>query len=313
MNRAKLTIVAVLLPLLTFAQTVVEESTSVLPLEQKEDTTVVSIADIIKEKEESTSRSNLINHFNKVWSRRGFFNIAYNFSTLSPKEDVVNGDGKNLVQKYKSNVGVSLQVGRSYRLHKKPIANFLQFYIDYTAADLSFNHYQMEANGKNLYNSSVKWSIADKRGNLSDYNYIPWDMEKYEGSFGMSIGPSFTVLPFSFIRNKNGLHFIKFNMYFRVGYQASILYMVNDDDADINRDISSKEFELMSDNLKMTWGHGLMTNFGLSLTWKGIGIGYEHRVAHNKFKPVSTSDFGSESYKFKTSTDRIYISIRMGR
>lgn len=315
MKKKLLSFAFVLLPILALPQ-VVEDSAPTAILEQEKDSTKFkSIADIVRDKEEETSYFFEQRHNDQLWSRNNYFNISYNASTLIPKEDVISGLGLgNSVQIAKSNFGISLESGKSYPLHKKkPIYNMLEFYIDFTSIDLSFNHYQMGGDGKYIYNSTQKWTKTDKNGNLSSYYYIPWDLEKYEGSFGMSVGPSFSVLPFRYIKDKNGLHFLKFNMYFHVGYQASILYMVGDDTTDMNTDKASEDFKMMSENLKMNWGHGLLTSFGLSLTWKGIGIGYEHRVAHNKYQPITTGDFGSSSYKFKTSTDRFYISFRMGK
>lgn len=307
MNRIKLTIVAALLPLLAFSQTTVVEGTSAQPVEpQKDSTEFVSVADIVKAQEDIYMHRNTEKHFSKVWSRRSFFNFGYNSSKLIPKQDITTGLGTGNVQRTKSDFGFSLQYGRSYRLHKKPILNMLQFYIDYTSIDVTFNHYK--AGDAPVYDSKQERSVTDSRGKPSPYHYIPWDLERFEGSYGMSLGPSFTVLPFRYVNNDQ-LHFLKFNMYFRVGYQASILYMSNNYELDKNHIPDSK----VDESLIMHWGHGLLTSFGLSLTWKGIGIGYEHRVAYNRYKSFTTSIFGNDIYKFKTSTDRIFISIRMGR
>lgn len=311
MKRKTLILIAVLFPLLAFSQ-IAEESVQTAIPEQEDTTKIVTIDDIVEETEKMTIQSNLLQHYGKVWSRRSFFNVSYNSSTLVPKEKIVGGDGSTPIGNYNSNWGLSLQYGRSYRLHKKPIGNVLHFYMDFSPLDLSFNHYKIKNDGI-LYDSEVKFKDIDKYGETSWYYHIPWDLEKYEGSFGMSVGPSLSVLPFAFIKNSRGIHYLKFNMYFRLGYQVSILYIVSEDTADRNTNRKSEAYKTMSDNLKMTWGTGLMTNFGLSLTWKGIGIGYEHRVAHNGYKPVTTGDFGSNRYSFKTSTDRIYVSFRMGK
>lgn len=312
MKRKLVTLAAVFFPLLAFSQTVVESTPSqTAGLLEEDSAEFESIADIIKEKEETTLRNDIIRHFNKVWSRRSYFNISYNSSTLVPQEDILTGVNNDIVQNCKSNLGLSLQYGRSFRLHKKPLGNVLQFYIDYTGIDLCFSHYKISGDGLNVYNSASQHEITED-GVADNYFYIPWNLEKYEGSFGMTIGPSLSVAPFNYT-NSDGLHFLKLNMYFRVGYQASILYMVNKKEADMNTDINSYAYKTMKDNLKMNWGHGLMTCFGLSLTWKSIGIGYEHRVARNQYKSFSPSDFGSDTYKFKTSTDRIFLSIRLGR
>lgn len=316
MKRKQLTIVVALFPLLAFSQT--PEETPALFNEQEIDTTeFVSIEDIIKEKEEITSHTNMINHYNSVWARRKFFNISYNSSTLSAKDDDINmglGTPDDNVKEFKSSIGVSLQQGKNYRLHKKPIWNLLQFYLDYTPLDLSFNHYKSgdKSNGF-LYNSAVKWLDKDEKESENSYYYLPWNLEKYEVSYGMMLGPSITIAPFTHLKNMNALHFMKINMYYHVGYQGSVLFIINDEDADANPDKASEGYKMMKENLKMNWGHGMVTSFGVSLTWKNIGLGYEHRVANNKFKPVTTRDFGSKSNNFKTTTNRIYISIRMGK
>ena len=315
MERKLLTFAAVLFPLLAFSQIVSENAPTYVPEQGKDTTTFVSIADIIKEKEETSSRGNVIKHFNDVWGRRSYLNISYNISTLSPKENIKTGIGNAIVEDCSSNVGVSLQYGKSFRLHKKPISNILQFYLDYTGIDLSFNHYPIGGDGTNIFNSAAKYDVPSGKSGTSTTSlyYIPWNLEKYEGSYGMTLGPSITVAPFTHIKNKNGLHFLKFNMYFHIGYQASILYIVGDDDLDMNQDRKSNDFKVVSEALKLNWGHGLLTSFGFSMTWKAIGIGYEHRVAQNRFKPASTTEFGSDTHKFKTTTDRIYLSFRLGK
>lgn len=309
MKRKQLTIAAVLFPLMVFSQT--PEGTSSLFNEQEIDTTeFVSIEDIIKEKEEITSHANLINHFNSVWARRKFFNISYNISTLSSKGlcDIGLGSGEKDLS-FKSSVGVSLQQGKSYRLHKKPVWNLLQFYLDYTPLDLSFNHYK---SGDEGYNSAAKHPEGEEV--IEYYHNVPWDLEKYEVSYGMTLGPSITIAPFTHLKNMNALHFLKINMYYHVGYQGSVLFMSNNEKADINPDKYGFDYNEMKEGLKMNWGHGMVTSFGVSMTWKNIGVGFEHRVANNKFKPVrSSADFGSNTYKFKTTTNRIYVSIRMGK
>lgn len=312
MKQKLLAIVAMAFPLATFAMQKTHESSISLD-EQKQDTVeITTIADIIKEQQENSTRNSTIRHYNDVWGRRSHFDISFNKSNLFPKEDIALNSNPDILEKCRSNWGVSLEYGRNYRLHKKPIANILQFYIDYTGIDLSFSHYDIGGDGTNVYDSREHYTVQD--GNTTnDYLYIPWNLEKYEGSYGMSIGPSMTIAPFTHVNNSNGLHYLKFNMYYRIGYQASILYLVNNEDADANPNKSSSDFKDMSDNLKMNWGHGLLTSFGFSLTWKAIGIGYEYRVAQNKYKSFAPSDFGDRSYKFRTSTNRIFLTFRLGR
>lgn len=320
------------------------ETEPALTFEQAGDTTRIrTIDDVVNDKIKQARISGDTEHWDDVWSRRSYFNLGYNISTLAPKNDYRTGIGNELVNDFKSNYGFSLQYGRCFRLHKKPIANILHFYIDYTGIDLNFSHYAsgVKADGANLnlYNSNAHNLEAKSNENKTAIPFfIPWNLEKFEGSYGMMLGPSITVAPFTRLSNR-GLHYIKLNMYFHIGYQASILYMKDKEIGDVNYEqhkiieqylqnhswdysgISDEQkainndYNNMHDVLTLNWGHGMLTTFGVSLTWKSIGIGYEHRVAHNKYKSFSTGDneFGSASYKFKTTTDRIFVTFRMGR
>ena len=283
-------------------------------IDWKEDTTeVVTVNDIIKEQQAVTSRYSRQKHFTDVWSRRSYLNFSYNSSSLEMKESgakAATGLGNEtdgLVPKFKNDWGVSLQVGRSYRLHKEPIANVALFCIDYTGIDLNVNHFKAEK-GNVLYNSTEKY-YSDN----DEYYYTPWLLEKYEVNYGMSLGPSLILAPFTYVNNADALHHLKFHVYFHIGYHASALWMQNDEDKDSNQSGSSEEYKTMKDNLKMDWGHGMMTSFGVAMTWKSIGIGYEHRSSSIKYQAMTTADFSKDKFKFDNVTNRIYITIRSGR
>ena len=312
MKRKFLTFAACLFSAMTFAQQENEDS-RLANIDWKEDSTeVTTINDIIKQQQELTTFNATEKHFAKVWSYRGYFNFTYNTATLSPKDAIPTGVSLNggIVPEFKSDWGVSIQLGRSYRLHKKPIANVAQFNIDYTGIDLNVNHYKAEGDGTNLYDSSKKL-IVD--GDETDYFYTPWNLEKFEANYGMTLGPSLTIAPFTYI-NVPALHHLKFNVFYHIGYHASVLYMLNDDAADMNPQGTKDEqdrFETMSDNLKLDWGHGLISSFGVNMTYKAIGVGYEHRTGKLQYQSMTTSDFGKEKYDFNTTTNRVYLQIRM--
>ena len=271
-----------------------------------------SVSDIIKMQQEVTKRNQSESHFRSVWSRKGYLNVSYNTTTLSPKDDVPTGVAYNggKAPEYKSNWGASIQLGRSYALHKRPISNILQFNIDYTYIDLGVNHFKAENDGHNIYDSAAKLTV----GNKNDCFYTPWNLEKYDINYGMAVGPSVTVAPFTYTKYA-GLHHLKFNVYFHVGYHVGLLYMVSDEKADVNQEGTANYDETrhnkMKDYLKMDLGHGFTTSFGFSLTWKAIGVGYEHRSGSLKYKSLSTDDFGNEAYKFKSSTNRVFVQFRM--
>lgn len=316
-----------------------------LTFDDKEDSlSVKTVDEIINELQGMTMRKERGRHFSDVWGKRTFWNIGYNTSKFSPKEVIFTGvvDNGGIVPDLKSDWGVSVQFGRNYRLHKTPIANTVQFYFDWTYIDLNVNHFS--ANG--MYDSGVikpSENILDLNNN---YVYAPWNMEKYEANYGMSLGLSVTVAPFNFV-NASWLHYLKFNLGYHIGYRASVLNMMYDEDLDYNttrklehqvdyalrlqtieampagvekddametllddmqndRSLNAKE---ISDNLSL--GHGLMQSFGISMSWKAIGIGYECRMGRLTYKSPSTATFGSDKYKFNTTDSRIFIQFRL--
>ena len=277
---------------------------------QEDTTEVTTINDIIRMQQDVTNKKYAESHYRDVWSRKGYFNISYNSTTLTPDQSIPTGVGGGVVPEFKSDWGVSLQLGRSYALHKAPIANMLQFNFDFSYIDLNVNHFKHEGDGKNLYDS------REVLPGTTDKFFTPWNLEKYDFNYGMSVGPSISIAPFT-STNVSGLHHIKLNAFFHVGYHVSLLYMLNDEEADINQGddptdpIAVERYEKMKDNLKLDLGHGLITSFGFSVTWKFIGLGYEHRSGSLEYKSLSKNDFSNEKYKFKSSTNRVFIQFRM--
>ncbi len=310
MNRLLFSCMAIVWTLLSFAQ---DKPDSTVVLDLAEDTTqVTTINDIVEVQEIITSRNYNAAHFSKVWSLNSFLNLDYNLTArLKPNKPIDLGYNNGEVPEFKSDWGVSLQLGKNYRLHKYPIINMIQFNIDYSYIDLNVNHYKA-AEGNKLYDSSQK--------NNKDYYYIPWLLEKYEVNYGMTVGPSVTIAPFIYMDIPQ-LHYLKFNVYGHIGYHASLLYISNDK-KDINNDKKGiydaaeiPDNSNISDNpvrstLKLNLGHGLIYGFGFNVSWKSIGLGYELRNGALNYQSLNHNIFGPDKYKFKTTTSRIYLQIR---
>lgn len=306
MKRKLIFILTCLLSTAVFAQ--VENDDNKVVIDWSEDSTdITTIQDIIKVQQQVTNRNVTEQHFADVWGRRGYFNFSYNTTKLSPKGNYPNGLDNGFVGELKSNWGASIQYGRSYRLHKKPISNVALFNIDYTGIDLNVNHFEAIGNGTYKYNSSIKQTIKED-GKDNEYYNLPWNMEKYEVNYGMTLGPSLTLAPFNLLSG-NGLHYIKFNVFYHIGYNISMIYSPNDKKLDENQ--SGEDFQAMESNLKMAWGHGMMQSFGFNISWKAIGIGFEHRSSTIKYKAMNTKDFGKNEYEFSSATNRISLQIRM--
>lgn len=285
--------------LLSFAQEKIDITDVTLDL--AEDTAkVTTIADIIDVQEMVTTRNSSLAHYDKVWSYTSYFNIAYTSSTLKPKDNIklgydnYNGDR---VPEFKSDWGLSLQLGHNYSLLKKAVANMVQFNIDFTYIDLNVNHYK--ANDGKTYDSA-------NMGN-DGHKYVPWCMEKYEINYGMALGPSVTVAPFTTLDIPQ-LHFLKLNLYYHIGYHVSALVMPYNKTHDAGYDEDAYRYS--SPSPALNWGHGLMNSFGLNLSWKSIGLGYEMRSGSLQYRPFDKNEYGKGKYKFKDHNNRIYLEIR---
>ena len=94
-----------------------------------------------------------------------------NLSFVSQKLDF--GEGEKL----KSRIGAALTTGRSYYLHKKPVAGMIRFGIAATWIDLSYANYSREETYDDGYGTEIEKLTAHQAEN------------------GMQVGPSVTVRP----------------------------------------------------------------------------------------------------------------------
>ena len=146
-------------------------------IDWKEDSVeITTIKDIVRTQQAVTSRTATAAHFDKVWKNHGFFNVAYHTkATLDPvatynllkknneeakyiETGVAYNGGK--APKFTNNWGASIMAGKNIKLHK-PIANTLQFNIDFTGIDLSVSHYSTEP-GVNDDKKDVLWEAHIK-------------------------------------------------------------------------------------------------------------------------------------------------------
>lgn len=302
------------LSLSAFAQT---ENEAEQNIDWQEDSSeIVTVSDIINMQQAVTVQNNKEKHFADVWSYRTYLNLSSTKATFTPQEKIKTGVNSGLVEEFKSDWGASLTWGHNYPLHKHPIANVAQINLDYTWIDLNVNHVKIDGDGKNIYDSSKKFDKDTHASATSSSSnsafYTPWNLEKYEANYGMSIGPSLTIAPFTYV-NVPALHYVRFNVYYHVGYYASLILMSNNEEADVNQGLTGTakdNHDKMADNSKIDWGHGMTTSIGFSVNWKFIGFGFETRKAKLKYTSLVPSEFGKDKYEFKTNLSRVYLQFR---
>lgn len=234
---------------------------------------IVSINDIMNDKRVANKATSSTSHFKKVWRRKTYVDLGLSESKLTPVA------GLPSTAAYESTWGATFQNGRSFNLHRRPIAQTLLFSLDWSWLDLMFNHYDAAT------------SIANK-----------WDNEKFELHAGMDLGPALTIAPFTHINKAKGLHHLKFNAYYHVGYAAAGVFL---NGGDTEEKLSDRLSEMLQ------FGHGVNTSFGVSMNWKALGVGFEIRNAKGlKFKDSGDSEEDLET-KFDSSTRRLFIQFRI--
>lgn len=307
----------------------------------KEDSTeITTVSDIIKTQQRLAARAAVTDHYAEVWGNRSFFSVSYNLkSTLTPN---IPASGAEIYQtsvgpipNFVADWGVSIILGKNIRLHKKPIANTLAFYLDFVGVDINFNHFKPENGGTDIYDSdkNKRFHFVDPiSGSTKDYYYLHWNAEKYMVNYGMMLGPSITIAPFNYIKNSQGLHFLKFNFFYHIGYQASFLYMKSETASDVQftnlndptnpayKQSGSSAYKTALEALdkrnesQFVLGHGLYHSWGISMMWKKIAIGYEHRWGGLKYKNVADKgEYVDDWYKFDSVTNRISLTYRFGK
>lgn len=260
-----------------------------------------SIADIIKEQ---TGRSQITytdSHYEKVWGRNTYFNISYiNTSFESKQLPSATEDGAlaTLTGKFENSFGFGLQWGHTYNFHKKPIGDVLFIGLDYSWLDLNLNKYKET---ELIKCKEIKMDGGSKFP-------LPWGNEMWMFDYGMSLGPSLTLYPFTALR-RNGTDEIRLQFYSHVGYSVG-LAVINDVPEIVKGYSSSSSVSTENTKTEIAWGHGLIISIGFNLTWKFVGLGYEWRKGTNlKYKSVN-SDFRVNDPKFKQTINRFYLQFR---
>lgn len=128
-----------------------------------------------------------------IWKDRSkYFNLSYVKQTLSPD---IAGWEKLGGSELKSDIGAALVWGKTYYLHRKPLARMIKFGLDWSWMDFNYAQYKLE-----------------------DYDFETGELyseKAHQLEYGMQIGPSVTINP---------IHHLKVSAYFRVTPSYSMMY-----------------------------------------------------------------------------------------
>lgn len=309
--KKRLTALLVLLNLITLS-TIAQVSTTPIILEEDEAEDIDSLSILVETMNRHGNILALDAKRAASWKRKGFFRLSYTTTKTAPDGTLpehLEKDGKPCLDgvnndeglyKFSNKLGVSMMWGRSFSLHKKPIANIVRFALDYTWVDLNWNQYKtFYAKDGKKYDSSKTYTQTGDDGTSEDKVYTPWGLDKHEINYGMSLGPSLTIAPFG--ASRSGARSLHLQGYFHVGYSGSVFLMKYDK----TLDTSSPDPKT---GLTGQWGIGLNTSWGVNLSFKAIGIGFEQRTAKFSYKSFDTETYGSAKTNFKQKETRIYLS-----
>ena len=213
--------------------------------------------------------------------RKKFFNISYLSDKIKFSEgniglnnafDEVEGIANDKNIGIKNNWGISLTRGRSYMLHKKPIARLISIGIDASFFDVSYSNYTASFNDLGASDLDLGELEDFDADDLSD----KMDFHKMEYSF--QVGPSITITPGQKLTVA---------AYFRYAPTFSCLYVD----------------ETFAGN------YASMFVTGASVAYGKIGVGIEARLGSCTYKTFS-GDLDFSASKIKTSGFRAFIQFR---
>lgn len=248
-----------------------------------------SLDDIINDQSKVTLVNVNDSHYRKVWSRCTFFNINYLNTNLSAENVPLNATGDKTSADYNQKFGAGITWGCSYRFHRKPIGRILFFGLDYVWTDFNFNKYEetTQPDGFDL-------------GTISTYN-LPWHNKKTTIDYGMSLGPSITLYPFTHL-NKRALDHIRLQAYYRVGYNVKLAMI-----GDLEKEIPKNNLGSFDGT---AWGHGLYTEWGANFSWNFMGVGFAKRTDKGFGMKSTTNTFEKTPVTFDQNTTRLYVQFR---
>ncbi len=221
--------------------------------------------------------------------RRKYFNIGYAWEKL---------EAVDFPSEEESEWAAFITWGRTFYLHKKPIANMLKIGLDLTWTDMTIASYEVD---------QLVEETTDFMGmTLPDYSQREASM--YRMDYGVHLGPSVTVNPVSALC---------VNAYFRYAPTFAMSMTKSGDSWD------------------MGYGYASLFVTGAAVSYKAISVGCEYRFGSTKMNVISMdpddmqfdniediSGIGgvgdvlgeifstAEKTKYKLKDLRLYISFR---
>lgn len=243
-----------------------QTDSATIALQNKLDSLQQNVATL---QEKETARTNT-EYNNAIWKRNKHISISFSTQHMEDADNPHN-------MKFNSQSGFNLDWGKTFYLHKKPIANLMKIGLDWSWINLAFAKYK---SGSGIHFNSLA-------GNYSDYDddddSNPIDLGVYSLSAGMSVGPSVTFAPL--YNTGKGLQHLLAQTYFHVTPSYTGIIMTEDE-------------------TKAYHGYTTYFNWGINVSYKLISIGYEYRWGKSKFNQMSLDSNHEEETNSTNNTDK---------
>ena len=175
------TIFACLLPLSIYAQDI--------PASNGGTDKVDSLTQVVNELSSKVQKVEDDARYEAIWNKRKkYFQIGYINQTLT-HQDVPGLE-------WKSDFGVSLAMGKTFYLHKKPLFDMLKFGLDATWFDVSYAK----------YSQPIGWEEPSDPSNIEE-GEADFDLGAHQAEIGLGIGPSITINPIDHLKLSGYFHF----------------------------------------------------------------------------------------------------------
>lgn len=218
-------------------------------------------------------------HYEKVWGKRKkYMEFGY---------VMMNLDG---MPSPKSKYGFSINMGRTYYLHKKPIAKMIMFGLDFSYINATVASFKNDG-GKGLSISGM------------DEESLEIDLKRNYFDYAMQLGPSVTINPVSELkvsaygRFAPSVSFITMNDYAYVQFVPYVTCGL------------SVSYKVIGLGIEGRWGKA---NYkGFSLDEEGMEIGEDNVNGEGDIEMPNPNDLLKTSKKkFSNSSFKVYISFR---
>lgn len=262
-------IFACLLPLSIYAQDI--------PANNGDTDKVDSLTQVVKELSSKVQKVEDDARNEAIWNKRKkYFQIGYTNQTLT-HQDVPGLE-------WKSDFGVSLAMGKTFYLHKKPLFNMLKFGLNATWFDVSYAKYSQPKG----------WEEPSDPSDFEE-GEADFDLGAHQAEIGLGIGPSITVNPIDHLKVSGYFHFIPSGSILVLNDEINASYVSN---FAVGGAISYKAISL---GVESRWGKAKYNSFSVD----------EDAIDNPDIEDFNPDDVLIKGKnRMKTKSVRFYLTLR---